>query len=70
MLARPLSRMIRRGSTCLVTERRGRVVNTPVIYSGCPVFKSRPQPLAILIEVFRGFAQSLYVNAEYLEIRP
>jgi hypothetical protein len=35
-----------------LTERRGRVVNNPVSYSGGPGFKSRPRRTAILIEVF------------------
>jgi hypothetical protein len=41
------------------TERRGRVVNTPASYSSGPVFDSRSRRQAILIEVFRGFPQSL-----------
>jgi hypothetical protein len=36
-------------------ERRGRVVNSPASYLGCPGFKSRPRRPAILIKVFRGF---------------
>jgi hypothetical protein len=41
----------------LLTDRRGRVVNTPS-YSGGPRFKSRPGLPNILIELFRGFPQS------------
>jgi hypothetical protein len=38
-----------------MTERRGRVVNTPASYSGRPGFESRLQRTAILIEVFVVF---------------
>jgi hypothetical protein len=46
------------------TKRRGRVVNTPTSYSGGPGFDYRSRRPAILIEVFRGFPQSLQANAE------
>jgi hypothetical protein len=36
---------------------------TPASYSGGPGFDSLPQRPAILIDVFRGFPQSLQVNA-------
>jgi hypothetical protein len=36
----------------MITERRGRVVNSPASYSGGPGFKSRSRQPAILIEVF------------------
>jgi hypothetical protein len=39
------------------------VVNTPASYSVSPGFKSLPRRLAILIEVFRGFPQSLQTNS-------
>jgi hypothetical protein len=42
-----------------LTERRGRVVDIPAPYSGGLRFKSRTRQQAILIEVFRGFPQSL-----------
>jgi hypothetical protein len=45
------------------TERRSRVVNTPASYSRDPGFKSLLRRPAILIEVVRGFPQSLHVNA-------
>jgi hypothetical protein len=48
------------------TECRGRVVNTPALYSGGPGFKSWPQQPAILIEVVRGFSQSLQANSRIL----
>jgi hypothetical protein len=46
-----------------ITERRGRVVNTPVSYSGSPGFKSLVRRLVIPIDVFRGFPQYLLANA-------
>jgi hypothetical protein len=45
------------------TERRGRVVNIPISYSGGPTFDYRPRRQAILTEVFRGFPQSLQANS-------
>jgi hypothetical protein len=45
------------------TERRGRVLNIPASYSGGAGFDSRPQPPAILIDIFRSFPQSLQANA-------
>jgi hypothetical protein len=47
----------------IVTERRGRVVNTPTSYSGGPGFDYRPRRSAILTESFRGFSQSLQANS-------
>jgi hypothetical protein len=44
-------------------ECLGRVVKAPTSYSGGPGFDSRPARAAILIEVFRGFPQSLQANA-------
>jgi hypothetical protein len=44
------------------TERRGRVFNSPVSFSGGPGLKSRPGRPDVLIEVFRGFYQSLQAN--------
>jgi hypothetical protein len=41
------------------TEHHGRVVNTPALYSGDPGFKSQSRRPAMLIEIFRGFIQSL-----------
>jgi hypothetical protein len=38
------------------------VVSTPTSYSGGPGFDSRPRRPAILIEIFRGFSQSLQEN--------
>jgi hypothetical protein len=35
----------------------------PALYSGGPGFRYRPLRMAIVIEVFRGFSQSLHVNA-------
>jgi hypothetical protein len=49
--------------TSFYTERRGWVVNTPASYSEGPSFKIRPRRLAMLIEVFRGFTQSLQANS-------
>jgi hypothetical protein len=46
-----------------LSERRCRIVNNPASYSGGTGFKSRPRRTAILIEVFRGFPQSLQANA-------
>jgi hypothetical protein len=46
-----------------MTERCGRVVNTPTYYSGGPGFYSRPWRPAVMIEVFSGFPQSLQANA-------
>jgi hypothetical protein len=46
-----------------LTERRGQVGNTTASYSGVPGFKSRLRRLAILIEVLRGFLQSLQANS-------
>jgi hypothetical protein len=46
------------------TERCGRVANTPTSYSQEPGFDSRPRRQPIMIEVFRGFAQSLQGSAE------
>jgi hypothetical protein len=38
-------------------------INTPPLYSGGPDFESRPRRPAMLIEVFRGFSQSLQASA-------
>jgi hypothetical protein len=38
-----------------MTKRRGRMTNTPIMYSVGPGFDSRPRRPAILIEVFRNF---------------
>jgi hypothetical protein len=46
-----------------LTERRVRVVHTPTSYSGGAGFNSLPRRPAIPIQVFRGFPQSLKVNA-------
>jgi hypothetical protein len=50
------------GSSVLPTKCHGWVVNTPASYSGGPGFNSWPWWLAILIDVFRGFPQSLQAN--------
>jgi hypothetical protein len=55
----------------LITERRGRVVNTPNSYFGGPGFDSRPRWPAILIEVFVIFlSPSRRMLGQYLKIRP
>jgi hypothetical protein len=46
----------------IVTERRGRVHNTPASYSGGLGFKSQHWRPAILIEGFRGFSQFFQAN--------
>jgi glutaredoxin-related protein len=48
--------------TGLITERRGRVLNTSASYSGGPEFKSRFQGPTDLTEDFRAFPQSLQAN--------
>jgi hypothetical protein len=45
----------------MLTESRGRVVNTPASYSGGPAFKSRFEDR--LTDVIRGFTQSFHTNA-------
>jgi hypothetical protein len=49
-------------SPCVLNECRGRVVNTPTSYLGGSGFDSRSQRPAVVIEVFRGFPQSLKAN--------
>jgi hypothetical protein len=46
-----------------VTQSHGRVVKTPTSYSGGPGFDYLPRRHAILIEVSRGFRQSLQENS-------
>jgi hypothetical protein len=46
-----------------LTERRDQVVNTPASYLRGPGFDSVARRPAILIEIFRGFSQSLQENA-------
>jgi hypothetical protein len=50
-------------SSTHATERRGRTVNTPVLYSGGPGFKISARRLAIMTEVSPGFPQSLQANS-------
>jgi hypothetical protein len=40
-----------------LTQRRGRVINTPASYLGGPGFKCRPLRPAILTDVLRGLSQ-------------
>jgi hypothetical protein len=51
--------------TGLITERRGRVLNTSAYYSGGPEFKSRFRGPTVLTEDFRTFPQSLQANSVY-----
>jgi hypothetical protein len=46
-----------------VTQSHGRVVKTPTSYSEFPRLDSLPRRPAILIEVSRGFRQSLQENS-------
>jgi hypothetical protein len=53
------------------TKCRGRVVNTPASYSGCPGFKSQPRRPATLIEGFVVlFSPSTQMPRYYLKITP
>jgi hypothetical protein len=51
-----------------ITKYHGREVNTPTSYSEGHRFDSWLQRLAILIQGFWGFSQSLQVNAEIIII--